>query len=286
MNKIIISADSTCDMPAALVEKYGIKIIPLYVNLGDDSMKDGAEINPDMIYEFVAEKNQLPKTSAATIPDYQEWFESFVKEGCDVLHFNLSSSMSVTHNNARMAAEEIEGEGKVFVIDSANLSTGIALLVLDACDMIAEGKSAEEIHAEILRRIPLVRASFVVDTLEYLKMGGRCSSVAALGANLLKLHPRIAVVDGKMGVTEKYRGAIDGVIVKYAQQMLDQNKDKIVGKRCFITHTKYNEEAVQKVCDVVKASGLFEEIFENDAGCVVTSHCGPGTLGVLFEVTE
>ena len=126
----------------------------------------------------------------------------------------------------------------------------------------------------------------VVDTLDYLKMGGRCSSVAALGANLLKLHPRIAVVDGKMGVAEKYRGAIDGVIVKYAQQMLEQNKDKIVGKRCFVTHTKYNPEAVQKVCDLVKESGLFEEVIENTAGCVITSHCGPGTLGVLFEVTE
>ena len=286
MNKIIISADSTCDMPAALVERCNFKIIPLYVNLGDDSLKDGAEVNPEMIYSFVAEKNMLPKTSAATIPDYQEWFESFVKEGYDVLHFNLSSTMSVTHNNARMAAEEVEGEGKVYVIDSGNLSTGIALLMLDAYDMVQEGKTAEEIHAEILRRIPLVCASFVVDSLDYLKMGGRCSSVAALGANLLKLHPRIAVVDGKMGVAEKYRGAIDGVIVKYAQQMLDQNKDKIVGKRCFVTHTKYNPESVQAVCDVVKNSGIFEEIIENTAGCVITSHCGPGTLGILFEVTE
>jgi DegV family protein with EDD domain len=192
--------------------------------------------------------------------------------------------MSVTHNNARMAAEEVEGN--VFVIDSGNLSTGTALLMLDAYDMAQEGKTAEEIHAEILRRVPLVRASFVVDSLEYLKMGGRCSSVAALGANLLKLHPRIAVVDGKMGVAEKYRGAIEGVIVKYAQQMLDQNKEKIVGKRCFVTHTKYNSEAVQAVCDVVKNSGLFEEVIENTAGCVITSHCGPGTLGVLFEVAE
>ncbi len=284
MNKVIISADSTCDLPAELKERYGVKIIPLYVNLGDDSLKDGEEINPDMIYTFVAEKNQLPKTSAATIPDYQEWFEGFVKEGYDVLHFNISSTMSVTHQNAKMAAEEVDGN--VYVIDSGNLSTGMSLLIADAADMIAEGKSAEEIHQEILKRIPLVRASFVVDTLDYLKMGGRCSSVAALGANLLKLHPRIAVVDGKMGVAEKYRGAIDGVIIKYAQQMLEQNKDKIVGKRCFVTHTKYNPEAVQKVYDLVKESGLFEEVIENTAGCVITSHCGPGTLGVLFEVTE
>ena len=284
MNKVIISADSTCDMPAELKERYGVKVLPLYVTLGDDSLKDGEEVNPEMIYEYVSANNQLPKTSAATIPDYQEWFEGYVKEGYDVLHFNLSSTMSVTHQNAKMAAEEVEGN--VYVIDSGNLSAGMSLLILDACDMAAEGKSAEEIYQEILRRIPLVRASFVVDTLDYLKMGGRCSSVAALGTNLLKLHPRIAVVDGKMGVAEKYRGAIENVIVKYAQQMLDQNKDKIVGKRCFVIHTKYNPEAVQKVCDLVKASGLFEEVIENTAGCVITSHCGPGTLGVLFEVTE
>ena len=284
MNKIIISADSTCDMPLELRERCGFKIIPLYVNLGDDSLKDGEEINPEMIYDFVATKNQLPKTSAATIPDYQEWFESFTKEGYDVLHFNISSTMSVTHQNAKMAAEEVEGN--VYVIDSANLSTGTALLLLDAYDMVQEGKSAEEIHTEILRRIPLVRASFVVDVLDYLKMGGRCSSVAALGANLLKLHPRIVVVDGKMISAEKYRGAIDGVMVKYAQQMLDQNKDKIVGKRCFVTHTKCADTTVQAVYDVVKNSGLFEEVIENTAGCVITSHCGPGTLGVLFEVTE
>ncbi len=284
MNKIIISADSTCDMPAALNERYGFKIIPLYVNLGEDSLKDGEEINPDVIYDYVAKNNQLPKTSAATIPDYQEWFESFTKEGYAVLHFNLSSTMSVTHQNAKMAAEEVEGE--VYVIDSGNLSTGIALLMLDAYDMVQEGKPAEEIYKEILRRIPLVRASFVVDTLDYLKMGGRCSSVAALGANLLKLHPRIFVAEGKMGVGEKYRGAIDGVMVKYAQQMLDQNKDKLVTKRCFVTHTKCADETVQAVYDVVKNSGLFDEIIENTAGCVITSHCGPGTLGVLFEVTE
>ncbi len=285
MSKIIISADSTCDA-ASLKERFDFKIIPLYVNLGDDSLKDGEEINPDMIYDYVAANHQLPKTSAATIPDYQEWFESFTKEGYDVLHFNLSSTMSVTHNNARMAAEEAEGEGKVYVIDSGNLSTGMALLMMDAYDLKEEGKSAEEIYQEILRRIPLVRASFVVDTLDYLKMGGRCSAVAALGANLLKLHPRIAVADGKMGVAEKYRGAIDGVMVQYAKQMLEKNKDKLVKNRCFVTHTKCRPETVQAVYDVVKESGLFDEVIENTAGCVITSHCGPGTLGVLFEVTE
>ncbi len=284
MNKIIISADSTCDLSPAMQQRYDFKILPLYVTLGDDSFKDGAEVNPDRIYDYVEQNKQLPKTSAATIPDYMEFFSSFTKEGYDVVHFNISSSMSVTHQNAKMAAEEVEGN--VYVIDSANLSTGIGLLMLDAYDMKEAGNSAEEIYNEILRRIPLVRASFVVDTLDYLKMGGRCSSVAALGANILKLHPCIFVADGKMGVGKKYRGAIDAVMVQYAKEMLAQNADKLVKNRVFVTHTKCNPETVQKVIDVVKETGYFEEIFETDAGCVITSHCGPGTLGVLFEVTE
>ncbi len=284
MNKIVISADSTCDLSAEMVERFGVKVLPLYVNLGESSYKDGAEIQPDMIYDYVAENKQLPKTSAATIPDYIEHFSSFVQEGYDVIHFNISSSMSVTHQNARMAAEEVGGN--IFVVDSANLSTGTALLMLDAYDMKETGMDAAAIYQELLRRIPLVRASFVVDTLDYLRMGGRCSSVAALGANLLKLHPCIHVTDGAMGVGKKYRGVIDAVMVQYAKEMLEQNAGRIVGNRVFITHTKCRPETVQKVYEVVRGAGIFAEIYETDAGCVITSHCGPGTLGVLFEVTE
>ncbi len=286
MNKIVITADSTCDLSAAMQAQFDFKIIPLYVNLGDESFKDGLEINPDQIYAYVEQNKQLPKTAAASIPDYMEFFSQYTKEGYDVVHFNISSTMSVTHQNARMAAEEAEGEGKVYVIDSANLSTGTGLLMLDAYDLKKEGRSAEEIYNEIQKRIPLVRASFVVDQLDYLKMGGRCSSVAALGATMLKLHPRIFVADGKMGAGEKYRGSIEGVMVQYAKAMLNQNADKINKKRCFVTYTKTDPATVQKVKAVVEESGLFETVYETVAGCVVTSHCGPGTLGVLFEVTE
>lgn len=286
MNKVIITADSTCDLSAEMVERFGFKIVPLYVNLGDDSFKDGEEIHPEQIYAYVEEHKQLPKTAAASIPDYIEFFSQFTKEGLDVVHFNISSTMSVTHQNAKMAAEETEGAGKVYVVDSGNLSTGTGLLMLDAYDLKEEGKSAEEIYEELLKRIPLVRASFVVDQLDYLKMGGRCSSVAALGATMLRLHPRIFVAEGKMGAGEKYRGSIDAVMVQYAKAMLSQNADKINKKRCFVTHTKTNPETVAKVKAVVEESGLFEEIYETMAGCVVTSHCGPGTLGVIFEVIE
>lgn len=284
MNKIVITADSICDLSAELIEKHSVKIIPLYVNLGEASYKDGLELQPEEIYAHVAEKQELPKTSAASIADYMDFFSSFTKEGYDVVHFNISSTMSVTHQNARMAAEEVEGN--VYVVDSANLSTGTGLLVLDAADLRDEGKSAEEIYHEILRRVPLVRASFVVDQLDYLRMGGRCSSVAALGANLLKLHPLIEVKDGKMGAGKKYRGGIDTVMVQYTKEMLTANADKMIKKRCFVTHTKTADATVEKVKQVVEESGLFEEVLETTAGCVVTSHCGPGTLGVLFEVTE
>ncbi len=284
MNKVVITADSICDLGPELVQRYDVKIIPLYVNLGEDSFKDGTEMNPSKIYEYVEEKKQLPKTSAASIPDYMEFFSQFTKEGYDVVHFNISSTMSVTHQNARMAAEEVEGN--VYVIDSANLSTGTGLLVLDAADLREEGRSAAEIAGEIAKRIPLVRASFVVDQLDYLKMGGRCSSVAALGANLMKFHPLISVEEGKMGAGKKYRGGIDTVMVQYAKEVLSANLDKMNKKRCFVTHTKTAPETVEKVKAVVLETGIFEEVLETEAGCVITSHCGPGTLGVLFEVTE
>ena len=284
MNKIVISSDSTCDLSPELVARFGVEVLPLYVNLGDQSYKDGLELKPEGIYDYVAEHRQLPKTAAATIPDYVEHFSKWVKEGYDVIHFSISSSMSCSHQNARLAAEEVEGN--VYVIDSANLSTGSGLLVLDACDLRAEGKNAEEIVAEIEKRVPQVCASFVVDTLDYLRMGGRCSSVAALGANLLKLHPRIYVEGGKMSSAEKYRGTIDGVMVQYVKQMLGKNEGKVRTKRCFVTHTKCRPETVEKVKALVEEAKVFDEILETEAGCVVTSHCGPGTLGILFEVSE
>ncbi len=284
MNQIVISADSTSDLSVALKERYGFQTIPLYVNLGEESYKDGEEIAPEQIYRYVAAHRQLPKTSACPVADYLERFSEWVRAGKSVVHLNLSSKMSAAYQNARLAAAEVGGD--VQVIDSANLSTGTALLLLDAWEKREQGKSAAEIGAEIRKRVPLVRASFVVDTLDYLKMGGRCSAVAALGANLLKLHPRIYVADGTMGVGEKYRGGIDAVIVRYVEQMLEQNQGKIRRNRCFITHTRCQAETVELVKHTVERQHVFDEILETDAGCVITSHCGPGTLGILFEVEE
>lgn len=279
MSKVKITVDSTCDLSKELIEKNDITVIPLYVVLGDTSLRDGVEISPDMIYDYVSNNNALPKTSACPLDDYISYFKKFTDEGYDVIHFNISSSMSSSHQNAVIAAGEV---GNVRVVDTANISTGSGLLVLDAVDMIKEGKSADEIFEAVKARISKVRASFVVDNLEYLKMGGRCSSVALLGANLLKIKPRIEVKDGSMGVADKYRGQYAKVLVQYAKDVL--TKEKINTKRVFVTHTKCDEQIVSSVIEEVKNTLSFDEIYETTAGCVVTSHCGPNTLGVIFEI--
>lgn len=284
MSKILITSESTCDLSPELIEQFGFQIIPLYVTLGEQSLRDGVDAAPEILYKYVDEKKELPKTSAATITDYVDFFAEWTAKGYEVLHISISHFFSSAYQNAKVAAEEVSGV--IRVVDGGNLSTGTALLMLDAYDLAQEGKTVDEIAEEITRRVPLVRASFVVDLLDYLRMGGRCSSVAALGANLLKLHPRIYVADGKMGVGEKYRGGIDDVMEKYVRQMVEQNEGKLVGNRCFITHTKCRPETVKRLVDETVKTGAFGNVYDTTAGCVITSHCGPGTLGILFEVSE
>ncbi len=281
MSKIIISADSVCDLSKDLIEKMDLSIMPLLVGLGDDYFQDGVDIVPEDIYRFVAEQKKLPKTAARSIADYTEFFTKLGQEG-EVIHFVISSDMSSSLQNAVIAAGEV-GE-HIHVIDSRNLSTGIGLLILDAHELREAGKTVEEIVAEINRRIPLVRASFVVDTLDYLRMGGRCSALAALGANMLKLHPCIEVKDGKMGVGAKYRGKMSKVIKDYADDKL--SVPCIHPRNVFVTHTKCDREVIDAVLEKVKALGIFENVYETEAGCTINSHCGPGTLGVLYEVEE
>lgn len=281
MANIKITADSTCDLSRELIEKYDIGILPLYTVLDDKSYRDGVEVYPDDIYKFVKEKNMLPKTSAGSVEDYMQMFKKYVDAGMEVIHFNLSSEMSSSHQNAVIAAGEVGG---VYVVDSRNLSTGSGLLVLDAADMAAQGASASEIAEKVKARTDLVKASFVVDNLEYLRMGGRCSAVAMLGANLLKIKPRIEVNNGAMGMGGKYRGQYDKVLLGYVRDVLSQ--PNINKRRVFITHTKCDEALVNSVIEEVKRNMEFEEVLETTAGCVITSHCGPNTLGVLFEVEK
>ena len=281
MSKVIISSDSVCDLSQELIEKIGLTIMPLLVNLGGTDYQDGVDIVPEDIYKFVAENKTLPKTAARSIAEYTDFFTELGKQG-DVIHFTISSEMSSSYQNAMIAAGEVEAN--VYVIDSRNLSTGIGLLILDAAEMRDAGKSAAEIAEELRSRTDLVRASFVVDTLDYLRMGGRCSAVAVLGANMLKLHPCIEVKDGSMGVGAKYRGKMSKVIKDYAADKL--TIEGIDPRHIFVTHTKCDQEVVDAVLEQVRALGIFENIYETEAGCTINSHCGPGTLGVLYEIKQ
>lgn len=279
MSKVIITTDSTADLSKELIEKNSVVVSPLYINLGETSYADnGVDIVPDDIYKYVKESGKTPTTSANPIGNYTEFFKKYVDEGYDVVHFNLSSNFSCTHQNALLAAEDFEN---VYVVDTRNLSTGSGLLVLRAAELAKEGKSASEIAEEIKGLTNKVDASFVLDDLTYLHKGGRCSSVAKLGANLLKLKPCIQVKDGAMGVAKKYRGDYKICVKQYIQDKLAEIDD-IDTKRIFVTHTLCSDEIVNLAVETVKSCGDFDEILETTAGCTITTHCGPRTLGVLF----
>ncbi|MGN0475378.1 MAG: DegV family protein [Acutalibacteraceae bacterium] len=277
-NKIKIIADSTCDLSTEIKEKYDIEVHPFIVNLGDKSFRDGVDIKTNDILNYYKSTGKLSKTAAASPAEYEELFKKWTEAGYDILFFTISSGFSAAYNNACIAAE---GMNNVYVIESANLSTGILLEIMAAGDMIASGMGAQEIAAAIAEIVPKVRASFVIDTLEFLWKGGRCSGVAALGANLLKLKPCIEVVDGKMSVGKKYRGNIDKVVPQYIKDRLDASP-RVVKRRAFITHTFDDMKVVNDAVNQVKATGKFDEVLVTKAGCTIYTHCGPNTLGVLF----
>ncbi|MGN1467123.1 MAG: DegV family protein [Ruminococcus sp.] len=277
--KVKIISDSTCDLSKELIEKYSIAIVPLYVTMNEQAKKDGLEVVPEDIYEYVEKNNKLPTTSAANVGDYIEVFKYWREQGFEIVHFNISCDFSSTHHNACIAAEEVGG---VYVVDSKNLSTGQGLAVLHGAEMAEQGKSAKEIFEECTALTSKIEASFVVDSIDYLYKGGRCSALAAFGANLLKLKPCIEVKDGKMSPGKKYRGNISRVMLNYVQERLNGRND-IDKHRIFITHTKCSDEDVQAVKDkILELCPDFEEILETTAGCTVTTHCGPNTLGILF----
>ncbi len=278
MSKIIISSDSTTDLSAELREKYDVKIIPLGITLGTELYRDGIDITPDFIYEHHEKTGELPKTNAANVGEFIDYFSGIKGEEDTLIHFSLSSTMSSTYSNACIAAAEV---GNVYIIDSKNLSTGGGLLVIAAAEMVNDGKSAEEIVEAINKMADCVDASFVIDSLEYLYKGGRCSAVSMLGANLLKLKPCIEVKNGSMGVGKKYRGVYGRVLTEYVAERL-VNVEDIDTTRAFVTHAGCDQEIVDAVYEQVKASGIFDEVLLTRAGCTISSHCGANTLGVLF----
>ena len=277
-NKITIASDSTTDLSPQLVERVGLKILPLTVSLGDKHYRDGVDINPDMIYEYYEKTGELPKTAAVNVNEFDDFFKAETDAGNSVVLFTISSDMSSTFNNARLAAQNYEN---VHVVDTRNLSTGGGLLVMAAHDMASVGMDAAQIAEACREMASRVDASFVLDNLEFLCKGGRCSALAALGANLLQLKPCIGVADGKMGVGKKYRGKFAMALKKYIEDQL-KYIDEIDTTRIFITHAGCDEATINACVEQVKAYGVFGEIHVTRAGATISSHCGRNTLGVLF----
>lgn len=275
---VIITSDSTCDLSVELLERYGIKTIPLIITLGDDSYLDGESFGIENIYERYYKDGTLPKTAAPSIVQFYDFFKGFVDQGYDVVHIDISSELSCTFSNASLAADEYEG---VFVVDSTMLSSGVGLLVIEAAECRDKGMSATEIaeHIKGLRR--KVDTSFVLETLEFMRKGGRCSAVAALAANALKIRPALEMKDGKLQVYKKYRGNMESV---YLQYIKDRVKDKCIRKgHVFVTNSgKISDEILNKAVELVKELINPSEIHFAVAGCTISSHCGPGCFGVLF----
>ncbi len=276
--KIKISSDSTCDLSKEFIEANDVGILPLVVIKGDESFHDGIDITPEVIFEHVNNGGALCSTSAANVNDYMQLFEEYKKDYDAVIHINLGSGFSSCHQNACIAAEEFEN---VYVVDSMNLSTGHGHIVVEAVKMEKSGMEPKAIYDALNELVPRVEASFILDRLDYMVKGGRCSAVAALGASLLQLKPCIEVVDGKMGVCKKYRGSYEKALSNYVKDRLVDRED-IITERIFVTHTETAPEIVEAVVEQVKEYKKFDVVEETVTGCTVSCHCGPNTLGVLF----
>lgn len=278
MGNVKITADSVCDLSEELKQRYGISVAPLYVTRGEETLRDGVEITQKEVFEYYRSTGKLCRTAAMNVDDW----EGFISEqlgGCDeLIIITISSEFSSTYQNACIASESLPN---VYVVDSRNLSTGEGLVAISAAKMAQQGMAAADICQKLREDIiPKVDASFFVANVEYLHKGGRCSSIAALGANLLKLRPCIDVIDGKMKVTKKYRGSIDKVIQDYVKDRLtsvgDVDEDLI-----FVTTTTSRENAEKTRREITKYRS-FKEIAITDAGCTVACHCGEDTIGILF----
>ena len=279
MSKVIISADSTCDLSKEIVKELNLRIVPLLVVSGTDSYKDGIDISTEDVFRLTAETGKLCSTSAVNVYDYSQYFAEFLKDGDELVHICISSDFSTCFSNAKLAAEEFGG--RVVVIDSRNLSTGMGHIVYEAALMAQKGMTAHEMEPVLKELTGRVEASFVIDSLDYLKQGGRCSAVKAFGASVLSLKPSINVENGKMTVGQTYRGSFEKCLRRYVKDRLE-GRDDIVRDRIFITYSSAEPEIVDMVEGLVKEYYQFDNIIRTTAGCTVACHCGPNTLGILF----
>ena len=283
MKKVIISADSTCDLGNELKEKLGIYYFPYHINLNGKDYLDNVTITPETLYSAYRENKALPKTSAISAGEYIEYFKQFTDKGFEVVHINLGSALSASHQNALIAANELKG---VYPVDSQNLSTGTGLLVIKACKMAEPDRSRGTSCTGRRRssRTPYSHASFILNTLEFMRAGGRCSAVAAFGANLLGIKPCIVVDNkngGKMSVGKKYRGKFDRVLLSYTEDIIAKHPD-YDDETVFITHSGTSDEYINVVKKYLSENTSFKNIYVTNASCTISCHCGPDTLGVLF----
>lgn len=282
MEKIKILSDSTCDLTPEEVAELGIEVIPVNIILGTETYLDGIDVNADAVLDYYDRTGQLPKTAATNSERYKEYFSKYQKEGYKIIHFDISSKASMMYENAKAAAEELGGD--IFVVDTKSLSSAQGLMIMKTCDYIKEGKSYAEI-CELLKAMPeKVQTSFVVDTLEFLHKGGRCSLAALIGAKILKFHPYISMFDGQLKAKKKYKGSMKHCLEEYIRDLAAEYRsyDKT---RCFVTHSPSDRELVDQVIALTKELFDFDVVLESTAGCTVTSHCGKNTIGLLF-ITE
>lgn len=274
--RIAISAESTVDMTKELLKEYDVKTTPFTINMGDKTILDSEGVSKD-IFEFVEKNKTLPKTSAVSPEQFGEHFKSLLKEYDAVVHISISSFISCAYNNAKLASEELEN---VYVVDSRTLSTGIALLAMRARELASAGKNPKDIVDTITALREKLKVSFVIEKLNYLHKGGRCSALTLLGANVLKIKPQIAVKDGRMGVNKKYIGGLNKIISKYADDVIAENPNANLD-HVFITHSSDMPECQKVIKEKLTARG-FKNIYDTLAGGTISSHCGPNTIGILF----
>lgn len=280
MARTIISTDSPADVPAEIRERYDIRVIPLHIILDDDCFEDGVNIQPDDLYAFYKKSGRLPKTSAVSVAEYTDFFKELTQDGSSVVHISFSSALSATHQNARLAAEDFDN---VYIVDSKSLSTGIALLAIKAAQLAQDGLDAKTIAHEMEYKREKVVTTFILDKLEFLYKGGRCSGVAMLGANVLGIKPSIVMVDGKLQVGKKYRGKLENCQMQYVRDLLEQYAGRIDTDRAFLSRTAgISDEQMKALQKEIHKTLKFKEYIVSTVGCTITSHCGERTFTFEF----
>ncbi len=282
---ILLSADTPCDIGCELKDRYNVSLFPLHIILNEKQYTDGVDITSAELYKAWWEHKLLPRTAAINPEEYESYFRPFLDQGQDVIHISIGSGISCSHQNAQIAADSLKEKGRVFIIDSCSLSTGFGLLVCEAGERILKGMNAEKVVEEVTSLVPNTRASFILDTLEFMRAGGRCSSIMQIGAALMNLKPTILVRNdrqGSMVVGKKYMGKLAPSLMKYVDDQLKDRTDLVLD-RVFVTHSGMDHPAIiDRVTERIRELQPFREIIVTQASCTISSHCGPNTLGVLF----